>query len=282
MAAMMRMCLASLLLMLAACASAPDAAPPVVEAAQPIVIGESRTIQSTALGEARGYNVYLPRSYETGDKRYPVLYLLDGGLDQDFLHIAGLAQYGALSGHYEEMIVVGVETKDRRKELTYPTMDARELADLPTSGGAAAFRGHLEQVKTAVNAFYRTDGREALMGESLAGLFVVDSFLNAPDTADIFLAISPSLWWDGGGLGKGAREKIAGFARQKQQKLYLAVADEKGVMREAAKAIASALQAEKPENVAWMYSERDDLSHSTIYHREALEALSWAFDAARE
>ncbi|MEQ1929982.1 MAG: alpha/beta hydrolase-fold protein [Parvularculaceae bacterium] len=266
---------AIVLLTLAACASAPEA-PPAADAASPIVIGESWTMMSAALGEARPFNVFLPPGYSAGEKRYPVVYLLDGGLAQDFQHIAGLAQYGALSGHYEEVIVVGVETKDRRRELTSPSSDPKEIADFPTSGGAGDFRAFIGELKPIVDRLYRTDGREALMGESLAGLFVIDAFLNAPETADMFIAISPSLWWDYGKLGKSAAQRLAASERA-PQKLYLAIASEKGVMREAMLSLVKALDAGKPVNVEWLFSDRPDLEHATIYHREALEAFEWAF-----
>lgn len=260
----------------AGCASAPDPAPP-TETVRPIVIGEQRLIQSAALGGAREINVWLPPSYAQSSKRYPVLYLLDGALGQDFHHIAGLAQYGALSWSFEEVIVVGVETKDRRAELTWRSTDPAELRDFPTNGQSAAFRKFLtDDVMPLINAAYRTSGEDALMGESLAGLFVVETFLKYPGAADRFIAISPSLWWDFGVLGKEARSRLDGYPKG-ERTFYLAIANEKGVMREAALSVVAALKKEKPKGVAWTFADRPDLTHATIYHREALEALEWTF-----
>src|SRR6185503_7776321 len=68
----------------------------VVHAAEqpaPLAIGETFTLQSKVLNETRSINVYLPPGYvEAADKRFPVLYMPDGGLAEDFLHIAGLVQ----------------------------------------------------------------------------------------------------------------------------------------------------------------------------------------------
>jgi hypothetical protein len=263
----------------AACASDPGPTAP-VETVKPIVIGEQRIISSKALGD-REVNVWLPPSYAQSDKRYPVIYLIDGALDQDFHHIAGLAQYGALSGAFEDVIVVGVQTKDRRAELTWRSADPAEARDFPTNGNGAAFRGFLTaEVKPLIDKTYRTTGEDALMGESLAGLFVVESFLKNPDTADRYIAISPSLWWDFGSLGKQARQLLGDYPKG-ERKLYLAIANEKGVMRDAALSIVSALKKEKPKGVAWTFSDRPDLEHATIYHREALEALEWTFPRAK-
>ena len=109
-------------LALMGCATEPAPAPSLKsgeqppQAPQPIIIGESRTIASKALGEDRTLNVYLPPSYAAGDAKYPVVWLIDGGVAQDFPHIAGLAQYGALSGMFREAIIVGVETRERQRE----------------------------------------------------------------------------------------------------------------------------------------------------------------------
>jgi predicted alpha/beta superfamily hydrolase len=260
----------------AACASKPDPAPP-APAVKSIVIGEQRLVRSATLGDVREINVFLPPGYAQSTKRYPVLYLIDGALAQDFHHIAGLAQYGALSWSFEDLIVVGVETKDRRAELTWRSADPAEIRDYPTNGNAAAFRKFLiDEVKPLIEANYRTNGEDALMGESLAGLFVAESFLKHPATADRYIAISPSLWWDFGSLSRQARKRLDDYPKG-ERKFYLAIADEKGLMREGVLSIVSALKKEKPKGVAWTFSDRPDLQHATIYHREALEALVWTF-----
>lgn len=109
-----------------------------------------------------------------------MLYVLDGGLDQDFQHIAGLAQLGDLSWTFEPIIVVGVETRNRRAELTPAPEDARYTTAFPEAGGSEAFRSFLEEeVIPFVESRYPTCAKRALAGESLAGLFVIDALLNA-------------------------------------------------------------------------------------------------------
>ncbi len=263
-------------LLAAACASSPPTAP-AVDSVRPIVIGESRTIQSDALGAERTINIWTPPGYATSEKRYPVLYVIDGGLEQDFHHISGLAQLGAITSMFEEMIVVGVETKDRRAELTWRPSDPAENRDFPTNGANASFRKFLTgEVMPLVAAAYRVSGEDALIGESLAGLFIAESFLKAPETADVYIAISPSLWWDFASLGKEARARLDNYSKGERE-IYLSIANEKGAMREGVLAIVAALKKEKPKGVAWTFSDRPDLEHATIYHREALDALVWAF-----
>jgi uncharacterized protein len=275
----MRIFALSAALLMGACASTPPepvAAAPAPEV-EPIIIGETRHLPSQALGETRDYNVWLPPSYAEGDARYPVLYVIDGGLQQDFHHISGLAQLSTITGMFREIIVVGVETKDRRAELTSPSTDPQDIADFPTHGHAETFRAFLrDEVMPDVNARYRTSGEDAVIGESLAGLFILETFLKEPATADSYIAISPSLWWSGGSLGKNAATDLS-FFPPAERKLYLAIANEDGVMRESTLATVKALKETKTPGLAWMFSDRPDLEHSTIYHREALDALNWVF-----
>ena len=55
--------------------------------AEPVVIGETSTIQSEILGEERSLLVYLPGSYAASGTSYPVLYLLGG--TNSFHHTTG-------------------------------------------------------------------------------------------------------------------------------------------------------------------------------------------------
>jgi predicted alpha/beta superfamily hydrolase len=69
------------------------------EKAAPLVIGETFTLQSKALNETRRINVYLPPGYaDSRDQRFPVLYMPDGGLAEDFLHVAGRVQVSVGNG----------------------------------------------------------------------------------------------------------------------------------------------------------------------------------------
>ena len=65
--------------------------------ASPLVIGDSYTIESEALGETRRINVYAPAGYAESDARLTVLYMPDGGIYEDILHVAGLVQISSLN-----------------------------------------------------------------------------------------------------------------------------------------------------------------------------------------
>lgn len=242
-------------------------------ASQPIVIGASYTLHSIHLGEARQINVWTPSSHGSDGRRFKVLYVLDGGLAQDFQHIAGLAQLGDLSWTFEPLIVVGVETRDRRADLTTPPLDSRYRTAFPTAGESAAFRRFLaEEVIPFVEARYAAAGHRAIAGESLAGLFVVDTLVNAPELFNDYFAISPSLWWDDQRLARSVEQALrqGDFAGRR---LWMAMADEGGTMQEGVDRLRRAV-AGASEGPALTYSDRSATdTHATIYHGAMLDGL---------
>lgn len=260
------------LALFAACA--PAAAQTPAPAAAPIVIGQSFRLPAAALGAERTVNIWLPPSYGRGERRYPVLYLIDGGLEQDFQHIAGLAHLGAISWLTREFIVVGVETVDRRRELAFPAeRDAELRRQYPTAGGSAIFRRWLvDEVKPFVAAHYRTSGENLLLGESLAGLFIVETFLKQPEAFDTYVAMDPSLWWDNGRLTEEAAALLArhGAARHR---LWLSVGRETLGQPANVERLLTALRARPATSLELHYEPRPALAHATIYHPTAWEAL---------
>ena len=66
----------------------------------------------------------------------------------------------------------------------------------------------LPRERVAIDARYATTGERAIVGESLAGLFVVETFLREPELFDTYVAFDPSLWWNDAGLVTGARHKL--------------------------------------------------------------------------
>jgi len=253
-------------------AAAPPPAP-AAPAGKAIVIGKSYRLRDAGAGVERVVNVYLPHGYaKAPGKAYPVLYLIDGGVDQDFVHIVGTSQLGGAWGRQQEAIVVGVETKDRRSELVGPTRDPALLAKYPTAGHSAAFRRFLRvTVKPFVAANFRTNGQDGVIGESLAGLFIFETWLREPDLFGAYAAISPSLWWDKEALSREAATLIG--PRQAGKRLYLATADEGPDMKAPVDRVVAALG--RARN--WCYAPRGDLTHATVYHAVSPTALQFLF-----
>jgi predicted alpha/beta superfamily hydrolase len=101
---------------------------------RPFVLGEIEEIQSKVLAEKRVLNIYLPEGYAENDTvRYPVIYLLDGSADEDFIHIVGLVQFSSFDWVQQlpKSIVVGIATVDRRRDFTFPTTIPEDRKSIP-------------------------------------------------------------------------------------------------------------------------------------------------------
>lgn len=240
----------------------------------PIVIGQSYALPSAVMAAAREINVWLPPGYAEGEARYPVLYLLDGGtIWQDFHHISGLAQLGTVNGTTRDVIVVGIASVDRRNELALATDNAELIARYPTQGHSDRFRRFVaEEVQPFIEGRFRTNGETALMGESLAGLFVVETFLKEPQMFDAYVAVSPSLWWDGGRLAQQSGAHLRDHSNDPRT-LILTMGNEGAEAQALMETLTGNLRGHALPGVSWTFEPRPTESHATIYHAAALDAF---------
>jgi len=250
-------------------------AAPVAQPA-PLTIGETFTIESQVLGETRRINVYRPPvSGQPADAPLPVLYMLDGGLAEDFLHVAGLVQVSVGNGTMRPFLLVGIENTQRRRDLTGPTENAEDKKIAPVVGGSAAFRRFVRsELMPAVTARYRTTGETAIIGESLAGLFIVETFFLERDLFGTYIAFDPSLWWNDGALVKSAADRLRAGATRPVT-LYLAASRED--RSDLTQQLAGLLRANAPATVTWHFEPMPNETHATIYHPAALAAFRYLF-----
>jgi hypothetical protein len=244
----------------------------------PLAIGETFTIDSKILGETRRINVYMPPGYEeSAEKRFPVLYMPDGGIAEDFLHVAGLVQVSVGNGTMRPFLLVGIENTQRRRDMTGPTENENDKKIAPRVGGSDAFRRFIrDELMPRVKARYRTTNETAIVGESLAGLFVVETLLLEPDMFDTYIAFDPSLWWNNQKLVGEAGGRLR--ARTKAGKtLYIASSSDaiEGTQR-----FADVLGKQAPAGLSWHYEKMPEEKHSTIYHPAALRAFRAVFKPA--
>ena len=245
--------------------------------ASPLIIGDTFTLDSKILGETRRINVYPPPGYaESHDLRVPVLYMPDGGMAEDFLHVGGLVQVSVGNGTMRPFLLVGIENTQRRRDMTGPTRNEEDKKIAPHVGGSEAFRRFIrDELMPQVKSRYRTTQETAIVGESLAGLFIVETFLLEPDLFDTYIALDPSLWWNNKELVKTAAERLR--ARPNLEKtLYLASSDEKQIVEDANQ-FSEVLTKSAPPRLHWHYERMPEEKHSTIYHPAALKAFRAVF-----
>ena len=243
------------------------AAPVAAIEPEPLVIGESYSLE--ALDAERRVNVILPSDYEAQvDKSWPIIVQLDGSTDQDLFLGNGIEKWNGLWGRSQPAIIVGIQTVDRQRELLPATRIPDEQEAYPTAGDSTQFRNWIAQtVLPLVKSRYRNNGTVVLVGESAAGHFVVETWLEEPDLFTGYAAISPSLQWDGQAMALAANSNIEG-----RPPLYLSLADEGGETEQGMFRLLSKLDADQP----FCFSDRrSDLHHSTSLHGLMPEALQF-------
>ena len=155
-----RECSAALLSTVVALAIAALIAPLSAQETPPDPVPQHDTLMlpSRALGEARRINVHTPASYAASDTaRFPVLYMPDGGLDEDFPHVVNTVDSLIALGAIRPVIVVGVPNTERRRDLTGPTRVKTDSAIAPHVGGSAEFRRFWhDELVPVIDAHYRT------------------------------------------------------------------------------------------------------------------------------
>lgn len=273
----MRLIVLSLLLSCVSAAPLMAAEPvPQTAVASPLVIGETFTLQSKALGEARRINVYRPQPWGLDPKTpLPVLYMPDGGIGEDFLHVAGLVQVLTGNGSMRPFLLVGIENTERRRDMTGPSRDPEDQKIAPRIGGSAAYRDFLrDELMPQLRQRYATTDERALIGESLAGLFVIETLLQEPTLFNSYIALDPSLWWNHGALLSGAGKQVPSVARS-GARLFLASSGQPELAASSAR-LAAVLQQASPATLV-KYQPLPEETHATIYHPAALQGLRTLF-----
>jgi len=243
---------------------------------KPFVIGESLEIYSEILDENRVLNVYLPNGYDPNiGQEYPVIYLLDGSVDEDFIHIAGLVQFGSFPWIelIPETIVVGIGNVDRRRDFTYPTTIEIDKKDFPTAGASETFIEFIEkELQPLIQEQYQTNGEESIIGQSLGGLLATEILFKKPDLFDNYIIASPSLWWDDQSLLSWEPTKY-----KAEKSIYIAVGKEGEIMERDANSLFSKLKEESGENTTLYFEFFEEQSHGDVLHLAVYDSFEKLF-----
>ena len=161
----------------------------------------SNEVDSPLLDSSRQVVAYLPPSYETGDSRYPVVYMHDGqNLFDEATSYSGewrvdeTMERLATDGY--EAIVIGVPNAGDDRRLEYTPWPHSEYG----GGGANDYlEWLLASLKPAVDATLRTKPERettGLAGSSLGGLVSLYGYFEYPERVGCVGALSPAFWWN--------------------------------------------------------------------------------------
>jgi predicted alpha/beta superfamily hydrolase len=190
---------------------------------------DSFDIWSPQLRNRRGVDVYLPDSYDSGRRRYPVVYMQDGqNLSDPAIAFCGNTWHldeglPWLAARGIEPIVVGIHNTGAERLAEYsPFADARHGG----GQGDRYARFVIDTVKARIDADYRTRKDRAstvIAGSSMGGLISLYAFFRRPSPFGAVAVMSPSVWF-------GGREILAFVQRSRltRGRIYLDVGTNEG------------------------------------------------------
>lgn len=193
---------------------------------QDINIGIRDTVYSDILKEKRGVSIYYPPSYYyKTDRKYPVLYILDG--DYNFRYVAGILELQAgIAENIPEMILVAVSGNGSTE---YRKNCKPAIAGVKDSGNAGDVLEFMDkELIPYIDENYKTLDFKILAGHSVGGLFVINAALERPKLFNRYIAISPALWWEDNAMNKVAKERYEN-KKSLGTDVYVSLADEKGM-----------------------------------------------------
>jgi predicted alpha/beta superfamily hydrolase len=143
--------------------------------------------------------ISFPDGYDASDKKYPVLYLLDG--DVTFGMAASIARYLQFGNTIPELIIVGIgygtlkKSEGNMKSRDYTISQKKGRTG---TGGAPKFREFLkEELIPYMESTYRSNPDErTISGYSLGSLFALYTLFTEPDLFNNYIIGSPHLSWD--------------------------------------------------------------------------------------
>ncbi|MBL0024057.1 MAG: alpha/beta hydrolase [Saprospiraceae bacterium] len=241
-----------------------------------LIIGERIEIHSEILDEMRVLNIYLPYGYSKDSlKTYPVIYLLDGSVDEDFIHISGLVQFGSFSwiNMIPESIVIGISNTDRKRDFTFPTNNQKDKDEYPTTGKSEIFIKFIEkELQPFVDKRYKTNSIKTLIGQSLGGLLASEVLFKKPELFDNYIIVSPSLWWDDESLLNDNP-----ILYKSKKSIFIAVGKEGQVMERTAKELYDKIMLVKNENTNLYFDFLENKTHGDALHIAVYNAFEKIF-----
>ena len=260
---------------------------PEIENTQPFILGRIDQLNSKILHESRTLNIYLPEGYNLKDTTtYPVVYLLDGSADEDFIHITGIYQFYTFPwiNRVQKSIIVGIATVDRRRDYTFPTTIESDKKLYPTTGNSEAFIDFIEkELQPYIEHKYKASSSKTIIGQSLGGLVAVQILFEKPFLFDKYIIVSPSLWWDNGSLLQRSATTLKNYST-KNIDIYIGVGKEgltptkiPRVMEVDANLLDEKLRGLRNKKLNVYFDYLPTENHATILHKAVINALKILF-----
>jgi len=201
--------------------------------AQEVKIPGSQTKKLTSsivTGQEYELQIMLPGNYNSTNRLYPVVYLMDSQWDFPLLTALYGEQY--YDGFIPPMIIVGVTwggTKPNPDSLRARDYTPTNVKGTPQSGGADKFLSFMKEERFPfIERNYRADKNDrTLVGCSLGGLFSMYALFSQPGMFQRYVAASPAFMWDNDVLSQ-YEKKYAANKSNPPAKLFMCVGGVEG------------------------------------------------------
>ena len=213
------------------------------------IVGTNHFIDSEILGEKRQVQIYLPSDYTETDKKYPVLYLLDG--QQYFNHGVSLSKTFKQFGLTPEFIIVGINTD-------YPQRYTLFGNDMDT------FIKFMDaELLPYIEKNFRTNNENLLFGWQYAGSLGFNILLNNSIPFSGYFLASPF----------PIKDKIDALDTMvtANTKLYFSVSPDEYEVNHGTEKLDSLLSSKEIRGLDWSYlklinEEHRSTGYATLYH----------------
>lgn len=243
----------------------------------PIPEHETFKIQSQQIGEERTINIWTPEDYKMTSDSLPVMYMADGGVKEDFPHIANTLAELIKEKKIKPLILVGIENTQRRRDLTGFTEVEKDKEIAPVVGGSEKFRAFIkDELFPEINKKYRTTNEKSIIGESASGLFVMETFFLTPEMFDNYIAFDPSLWWNNHYLVRTSKEHLMKFPTT-EKRVWFAGSNAEDISPYT-KELASIFKTGNYPNIKWNFSDEPKEKHNTIFRATKEKAIVWTLN----
>jgi len=144
-----------------------------------VIIGKYDKLHSKILNEERTLLISLPQGYEHSQEKYPAIYVLDGSATKlaEIFSTVNFLSWVSIP----RMIIVTIQNTNRNRDML---QEAHKFLQFIT-----------EELSPYIEKKYRANNGRILYGESNAGVFVVSSLLENPDSFSAYIASSPTIIW---------------------------------------------------------------------------------------
>ena len=233
------------------------------------------SLYSKILQENRPLHIVFPKNYNPASMdTYEIVYCLDD--IADFLTMEwGMLQWEGFIP--KNMIMVGI-TNPKPNGVDMRDRDFTPTKTSDISGGATKFLSFFKtELIPFINDKYKGKSNgNVLYGGSLAGLFVMYAFLNDPGLFTSYIAIDPSLWWDGFYLNKVASDKFDSITNS-HNTLFIVGREGNAYTQMGINGIDSILHAKAPAGLDWTCVRYSNETHYSTNFKGFWDGLKFSY-----